>query len=318
MKKSRELLKFLVKLIISASLIIYIFTTQIEFSELIGLLKGADILWLIAGLSAIIISNCLGAFQWWTILKETQVEITFIKSLQFYHTGLFFNNFLLSFIGGDVVRVYDIKKTSGRNPTALSTVFLDRLVGLVTLSVFALLFAVFSGEFLRSNIVMLFSLGFFFILAFMFMFFFFKRFAKKFQSFGERILPSVFHQGAHDMYNNIYHFKKKKKVLVKIFCISTTVQILRIMVHYLAALSLGLNVNFVFFFIFIPIILLIIIIPISVGGLGVREQSAAILFGKIGLSGSEAVLMELIAYFIGIISSLPGFVTFLLSKERKK
>ena len=318
MKKTKEIFKFIIKLIISVSLIIYIFTTQIDFSELIDLLKGTDILLILTALLAIVISNCLGAFQWYSILKEAQVEITYKKSLKFYHTGLFFNNFLLSFIGGDVVRVYDIKKTSGRNPTALSTVFLDRLVGLVTLSVFALLFAVISGEFLKSKIVMLFSLGFFFILAFMFSFFFFKRFAKKFQSLGEKILPSIFHQGAHDMYNNIYHFKKKKIVLLKIFCISVTVQILRILVHYLAALSLGLNVNFVFFFIFIPIILLIIIIPISIGGLGVREQTAAILFGKIGLTGSEAVLMELIAYFIGIISSLPGFITFLLSKERRK
>ena len=318
MQKGKEIAKFLVKLVISAALIVYIFTTQIDLSDLIDLLSETRIFWLLTGLSAIVVSNFLGSYQWHLILNETDVNLPYRKSFRFYHTGLFFNNFLLSFIGGDVVRVYDISKTSGKNPAALSTVFLDRLVGLSMLSFFALFFAVISGEFIKTKIISLSSLGFFLILLFMLLFFFFKRFAKKFQSFGEKILPSMFHQGAHDMYNNIYHFKKKKFVLFKIFCVSFVVQILRIMVHYFAALSIGISVNFIYFFIMIPIILLVIIIPISIGGLGVRENTAVILFSKIGIPAPEAVLMELIAYFIGIVSSLPGGIMFLVSKERKK
>ncbi|MFC1725497.1 lysylphosphatidylglycerol synthase transmembrane domain-containing protein [candidate division KSB1 bacterium] len=318
MQKGKEVTKFVVKLVISVSLIAYIFTTQIDLSDLIDLLSQTRIFWLLTGLAAIILSNFLGSYQWHMILNETDVKLPYRKSFKYYHTGLFFNNFLLSFIGGDVVRVYDISKTSGKSPAALSTVFLDRLVGLSMLSFFALFFAVISGEFIKTKIIFLSSFGFFLILLFMLLFFFFKRFAKKFQGFGEKILPGMFHKGAHDIYNNIYHFKKKKFILFKIFCVSFIVQILRIMVHYFAALSIGISVNFVYFFIMIPIILLVIIIPISIGGLGVREQTAVILFSKIGITGPEAVLMELLAYIIGIVSSLPGGVMFLISRERKK
>jgi len=313
----KDFFKFLVKLIISTSLIVYILK-KIDLSQLPILLKEANYNWILIGVSAIVISNFLGALQWHTILKETEINISYKKSLKFYHTGLFFNNFLLSFIGGDVVRIYDISKTSGKNSSAFSTVFFDRLVGLFTLSVFALIFACFSGELMKSKIILVSTLGFFIILAFFIMFFFFKRFAKKFQNLGEKILPKMFHQGAHDMYNNIYHFKKKKTVILKIFCISLGVQILRIMVHYFAALSLGVSVKFTYFFVMIPIILIVITIPISIGGIGVREQTAIILFGKVGITGPQAFTIEVIAYLIGIISSLPGGFMFLISKERKE
>ena len=96
------------------------------------------------------------------------------------------------------------------------------------------------------------------------------------------------------------------------------VQSLRILVHYTAARSIGVQVNLVYFVIFVPIIALLASLPISIGGIGIRESSGVALFSQVWPLQADIVAFEFFAFLIGIISTIPGGIIFMLRKEAKQ
>jgi hypothetical protein len=129
--------------------------------------------------------------------------------------------------------------------------------------------------------------------------------------FSEKINGKIY-----DIYRNINSFKQNKKILITVTLISTLIQSIRVFVHYFAAMSLGLHGEVKYFFLFIPIIALLASLPISIGGIGVRESSGLALFSRVTAFQPELiVLMEFLAYLIGLFAALPGGIIFIVRKE---
>jgi hypothetical protein len=58
-------------------------------------------------------------------------------------------------------------------------------------------------------------------------------------------------------------------------------------------------------------------LPISIGGIGIRESSGVALFSQINSFQPETiVVMEFLAYVIGLLSTIPGGLIFILRKEK--
>lgn len=291
---------------------------QYGSGELANQLAEVDPLWIVLAIIILSVSFVLGAIQWNIILRNLNIIIPLRRALAFYYTGLFFNNFLLSFIGGDVVRIYDIAKTSGKNSEAISTVFLDRLIGLFTMTLFAALAVTFTFGLIRSNFLIFLTVSILSVICFVLMFLYSKPFAKKFESFGRAILPARFHEKVRSIYNSLNYYGSNPGLLAKLFSISVVVQLARILVHYCAARSIGVDIGIEYFFIFIPIIALLITLPITIGGIGLRESLGVMLFGYAGVSGASAVVFEGLAFIVAVISSLPGGITFIFRKHELK
>ncbi len=301
-----------------STLILWYVISKYGLDTFYQLFSDVDSIWVSSALIVLTLSNVLGATQWFLILRNLDIQIPYKKALSFYFTGLFFNNFLLSFVGGDAVRIYDITKSTGKNSEAVSTVFLDRLIGLITLIVFAFIAASFAlGMADLKNVmylILIFMSGVIFIVYFLYS----KSFAKKFESFGKKIIPKQFHGYISDIYNSYSFYRKRPKLIFKLFGISIFVQMFRVFVHYLCARSLGVSVGIEYFFLFVPIIAIVILLPITVGGFGLREYSGSSLFALVGVAGSEAALFEFMAFVIMIISSFPGVLTFIFRGQNEK
>ncbi|MFC1557440.1 lysylphosphatidylglycerol synthase transmembrane domain-containing protein [candidate division KSB1 bacterium] len=312
----KRFLKILIKITISVSIIWYLVYRH-GFSELFSLddLKEG---WILTALLFSTLSFLLGSLQWNMILRNLDIHLPFKKTLSFYYTGQFFNPFLLGFIGGDVVRVYDIAKTSGKNSEAISTVFLDRLIGLFILTLFAAVAAVYTAGLLESNFLMILIILILVAVCFILVFLYSKPFAKKFESTGKKILPKRFHGRIREIYNSLNYYGSHPRLLGKLFLISIFVQSARILVHYCTARSVGVSVGLEYFFLFIPIIALLITLPISIGGIGIRESSGALLFRYIGVAEPKTVVFELLAFAVQVVCSLPGGVAFIFRKHEIK
>jgi len=74
----------------------------------------------------------------------------------------------------------------------------------------------------------------------------------------------------------------------------------------------------IYFIIFVPIIALVASLPISIGGIGVRESSGVALFSQVWTIQADIVAFEFFAYLIGVISTIPGGIIFMLRKEVKR
>jgi len=310
----RSLAVTLLKIAVSAVLIILLLRTigwapiRDQFSH--ALWRSAAV-----SLGLFMVSNLLGAWQWHLILKSKKIRLPFHRVLGYYHIGLFFNNFLIGNVGGDAFRVYDIRRISGETNGALSTVFFDRFVGffaMASLALFAALTAARQMVLASALEAILFIFG---AWALACAFLFHEPFAKKFSWIFRLLLPASLHVKAKAFYYSLHEFRSDKRLLLHLLGISLLVQTLRILTHFYAARSLGVRVRASFFFLFIPVGALVASMPISLGGLGVREQSAVTLFSPLGIPAAKIVAFEFLAYLVGIVSSLPGGILFALRRE---
>jgi len=206
----------------------------------------------------------------------------------------------------------DVRRYSKRGSGAVSTVFLDRLVGLFVLSGMAVLAA--PWFMIREDIHSAVRLPIIVLIGgwvFMLFFLFSKRFVRPFAWLIQWTIPEGITAKAREIYEKIYHFGRRKNLLFRIVGISFFVQSARIMTHYLLGRSLGVTISPLYFFLIIPIVAIIANLPVSLGGIGLREQTGVVLFGGVGVIALQAFSMEFLAYLVAVVVSLPGGIVFM-------
>jgi len=81
----------------------------------------------------LLLQSPVGAVRWQLLLEVQGIRITFAESLRLTFIGWFFNNWMPGSTGGDFVKAYYIARRTHRKAEAVTTVFLDRLIGLVAM-----------------------------------------------------------------------------------------------------------------------------------------------------------------------------------------
>ena len=315
MNLSRRTLTTIVKISISAILVYWLFR-RIGLNDVLQWLLSASWGWILMSISAFSLSNMLGAWQWYLLIRSKKINLGFWQVVSFYHIGLFFNNFLISYVGGDAFRIYDVRKRSGDLTTALSTVFFDRFIGFLALTSLSIFVSLFYMRRLGSHVSIYPMASLFLMWSGTLFLLFHERSAKRCGLFVRFFFPKVVYRKFREIYYSINLFKNDKTVLLQAFAIALFVQSLRILTHYGTARAMGVHGEIYIFFIFIPLVATAASLPISVGGIGVREQSSVTLFGQVGFVGEQVVAFELLAYFVSILTTLPGGIIFALRRER--
>ncbi len=305
----------LIKVLVSL-LLIAILLSKLGVRQIASQLAFANLWWIAWATLLFVISNLLGSVQWFCLLKNQGIAIPLRSVIAYYHVGLFFNNFLIGYVGGDAIRIFDIARVSGNSSIAISTVLMDRLIGFVMLTSLALVAGLVWHSIFQSDTILL-VLGL--ILCcwiFSFVVLFHERFARRISWIFRLILPVRLKNKMKQVYISINSFKHERKILVQVLLISIAVQSLRIMVHYYAALAVGVHAHIKYFFIFVPAIALLSSLPISIGGIGIRETSGVALFSQINSIPAEAIVaMEFLSYLIGLLATVPGGLIFMFRPE---
>ena len=215
--------------------------------------------------------------QW--VLRVQDIRMTFRECYHLTFVGLFYNLFLPSALGGDVIRAYYAYKQSGKKIESATSIFLDRLLGfLATITMAILGMFYFSKE--ASNPYIEYSVyGACVILGFCVAFFASKRFARLFKGM-TFLVPSVkFKRRLTEVYHAIYGYRHHQGPVLLAILLSFAGQAVFITVNYLVAVGLSIDINFWKFFILIPVISIVSMIP-SIGGFGVTEVATIILFER--------------------------------------
>ncbi len=315
-KKAKRVISFSVKILISGVLIAYVLN-RIGIGNIVSELSLADPLMILLGLTFFSLGNLLGALQWGILLKTQSIELPPMKVLSLYLVGIFFNNFLISNMGGDVIRIYDVRKESGQGSGAFAATFVDRFIGLFSLTVLAFASYFLSPPFPGSrSILLLVSIVGLSIAVFV-GFTFSRRLSRFIGFFITKLLPERFGVGVMRIRENMLVFRGQIKVIGLVLVISVAVQLLRVGVHYAAGLCLGNPIpSFRYFLIFIPLIAIAASVPISFGGIGVRENLGIVLFSRLGMGPGAAFSMEFLAYLISVAASSVGGMIFVFRKTK--
>src|SRR5512139_3302631 len=117
-----------VKVAVSLALLAYLFSI-IDPAALEDRVRSADLLLLAAAVGCYVAMLALATWRWQILLKALGVAAPLRRLTASYLVATFFNNFLPSNIGGDVVRVRDGSRITGSTAASLAVVGIDRILG---------------------------------------------------------------------------------------------------------------------------------------------------------------------------------------------
>jgi uncharacterized protein (TIRG00374 family) len=257
------------------------------------------------------------AFRWQILIRGYGLNVSTKLLFKYYLIGLFFNNFLPTAIGGDVLRIYNLVRESGERTIGFASVLTERLAG-ITSTFILTIFSVFILLKEFDNLILLYiaAIGLIAIIIFFFLVFndrfleYVTRMVRpiKILRLGERILKFL---------DALRYYRNNKSVYLKILLISILAQLLIICKIFLLSLALGLDIPFGYLIFVVPITFLLTMLP-SINGIGFREGGYVVLLGKIGVTKAAAISLSFLTILVPILVSIWGGLLFMFQKRIPK
>ncbi len=305
-----RLLKAAVSLLLLALLL-----TRIDLGQLAETLRGVAPGLLGLAVVIFLLCNMVSVFKWRLLILAQGSPVPYFYLTSLFYIGLFFNNFLPTNIGGDVIKAWKLARMTGRGAEAASSVVLDRVTSTFALLLIALVPALVElrllGPRMAAAVITMFVLAVLVIVLLAS-----ERAVRRLGRFPLlRSDPFGLRRHVKDFYYSLYEFRDRKGTLAAVMLASLVYQALHILTVYFIALSLGIELSLVYYFLFIPVVMVVSLIPISLNGLGMREGAWVILFGQVGLSSAEAFSMSILSYLVMSVVSLAGGVFYLYDRS---
>jgi uncharacterized protein (TIRG00374 family) len=300
------------KLLVSGGLL-YWLLSESDLETFSGILQRTDGRLFLLAAVFFVLSNALGAGQWYLLLRGQELAVSLRQAVVLYWVGVFFNNVLLGNIGGDAMRIYDMRRLTGETSRAAAATFMDRFVGLFSTCCLALGACLVVAEVRRPGIVSVLLpvwLGLVALLAMGLS----RRLGHLVERVMGRLLPARLSGILEELRRNVGVYRHKGALLVLVWVVSLGVQSSRILVYWAAGIAVGLEVGLRYFVAFQPMAAIVAAVPISIGGLGVREGVLVELFGGVGVDESLAFATSILGYAAGILASLLGGIAFVVRR----
>ncbi len=313
MVKKNTLLHIL-KIVVSLLLLGYI-ASKIDWEQAFANLKKANYFLIIVVFFLILLERVELTYKWNLLLRARGVVISFGRLFWIYAISAFWGLFLPSSIGSDVVKGYYLIKDNSEKAASISSVLVDRILGVLTLLMLCVISLFIAGDLISNNSIKLylFTISIFFLIG---LFFFQKKETAnllhkllskfKFKSITEKIIK---------LHLSVLEYKGHPKTLIVTFIITFFVNITRVMIFYVISLAYNIPIPIIYFFIFIPILTVIVMIPISIGGLGVGEGAFITFFAMVGISINDSVVVALTNTLTNTIFTLVGGLALLFFKS---
>ncbi len=319
MLRIKNFLSLLARVAVSLLLLFFLFKiNKIDLRDLANNIKGADKQLLIIGFLIAFFNYFLGFLRWRMLVKTAGIDIPLKKLIVSFSGGVFFNSFMPSTIGGDLVRATDLTGHTQKAKEVIATIFLDRLSGYVGM-VFVILPALLLNRSLLQDKVVLTSVSAIIILLVIILLVLFNRFIYcRITQFLSSPGSGKIKDAIRNMHQEIHVFRNHKRMIIGNLLISFLIQLIGPLSVYFIGLSLGLKVNFIDFLVFLPIIGAITLLPIAFGGIGLREQLFRTYFAKVGVVNHLAVTMSLLSFsFVVTYAAIGGLVYVLTVHHRR-
>ena len=268
----------------------------------IGLvISQADLKWLLVGFLLFNAGVLLRAYRWQILVRSLNADVPFRRLAELYFVGGFFNVFLPSGFGGDVVRVLELAQDVPAG-LAAGTVVIDRLTGLMMLFALALLALPFRPEDFPAQltwvIVVICTGGL--VAGFVLLQ------GSLLRRFGE-LLPERLLNAGNGFIPKLTEAIEECgwRAIAGAMGVSVLFNLLQSGWWTTTAWALGLAVPYFYMLLVVPLLSLVMLIP-SIGGLGLRELIAPMLFAPAGLTPEQAIALTLLVFALERLSGLMG------------
>jgi hypothetical protein len=309
------------KLAVSVALLAWLFS-RIDVDRLwLGARRAAPP-WLAAAGAVYALGVLVSVWRWRVLLEAQRVVVSPVRLLGSFLVALFFNNFLPSNIGGDVVRIGDTVRLAGSKTLATTVVVADRAIGLMGLVLVAAVGA--TMEWMTSgrlgSSVWPSTLWAGFLIGAVVL-------APALVSpagVGRLLRPlTIIHPtwvgGRIDnLTATLARFRDRPGALGACFAGAILVQATFVVLYLTMAWALKLDVTPWDLAVIVPLAMAVQMLPVSVNGFGVREATFSLFFARLGLGFESALLLSLGTQALMMAFSLSGAAVYIARRPRPR
>jgi glycosyltransferase 2 family protein len=291
---------------------LYFVLRSIDLPAFWARVKGMNPTWIVLALAAYAFTQSIGVWRWNRLLRAQHIEVEPRRLTESIWVSMFFNNFLPSNIGGDVVRIADTAPAAGSKTLATTVVLVDRALGLSALVVIASSGAM-AASLLGVHVPgarwlwIASALGATAAIAVIAMP----------QLVGHALLPvralkrPWVTERAQRLEDAVIKFRNAPSALAGAFGGALVVQLTIVAFYLLTAEGLSVPLPIFLGAVLIPVSMVVQMAPVSINGFGVREAVFAFFFRRFGLPTDAAVALSLVSTGMVMGLSLVGGFFFL-------
>jgi uncharacterized protein (TIRG00374 family) len=252
------------------------------------------------------------------LLEARGYRVSYWYLLKLCLVGMFFNNFLPTNVGGDVVRSYEIGRRINDPASAVAVIFVERLTGFLVLVLVAavswLTHLSLLGDALLSVVMLAAIVG---LLGMAWL-----AIDPRLLNWIEGWLPFPVlrkYLGKFRKFQNaLHHYRHQRGALAQNIGWSLVFYVM-VIVYIFAAVSAFYQPVDLFGLAFVvPITMVVAMMPVTFNGIGLQEWSYVLLFPLIGVPASAALLAILAVRAITLISAIAGGVLYLQMKSQRQ
>ena len=294
-------------------IIVLLYVMRGNYSQILNVLKGTRVAVFTMAFLLFILALSTASIRLKLIVEAQDIVITFREAISLTFIGYFFNNFLPTAIGGDLVKGYYLSKKSANNTGSYTSVFVDRAMGLVTMVFMAFVALVLAGgaivdASIRNTIYTITAVSVLGILLLLN-----KAIAKRLS--GLLFMFKPIRETVKKVYDIVHGYKNRAGLMAGTFLISVVSQLTYFFCIGVLVASIGSYISTMNVLMRMPIVSMMSLLP-SINGLGVREGSTIVLFGPL-IGRENAFAISILMIFMLLLTSLIGGLIYTLSPQFK-
>lgn len=321
----RKHISIIFRFIFSGAIIIYfLFVLSSKYgglgkglSSFLSVFSKVSLVWIIPAFSLHFVGIALMSLRWRILLKAQVGDVRYCDLYSFNLMAAFFNNFLPSTIGGDIVKGLESKKFTGDKTTSLTVIFVERVTGMVALVVISLTALLIysvkvdihsggSNPLIYVGIVMTVISGIVLISI--------PSVNERFLKVIRPVLPKRVFEIISKAFFAIKVYYRYPAALFKALAVSLMFQLNMVFYYFFISASIGQNPDIIDFMIKAPILIFLLMTLPSVNGIGVRTA----VFGNLmKFSTPAALAVEALDIALRMILGVFGGIVYLFYKRDK-
>lgn len=334
-KKSKHIFLFLRVAVVVCGVILGVFWVSSEqrWHRLVEIFRQMNIGVFAAALGIFIISQIIIGLRWWLLLRSQRIFIDFWAAVRLYFLGWFYNNFMPGSVGGDLLRAWYVTKHTPKKFEAVLSVFVDRVIGLLsTLAIavfFYLLFlrdrgAVITSSGRRSFLEYVveykgFLLWVFAAIVVIFCVLLLHKTSRLILARAWLYIRAPTIRMIVKLKDAIVIYCSKPGTILLAFGLTVFLQLLTITGFWLLGRNLGIEAGIEYYYVFFTLTWVLGAVPVSIGGVVLVEVFLASLFIRFaGVTAESASALALCQRAVWMLASLPGAAIHLIGAHLPK
>ena len=291
-------------------LLLLLVLSRVDWKEFRAVGSSVDISLVFVGYLLNLAMVGFNTLRWSVLIAPLRIPVRFGRLASYYFVCMFFNNFMPTSIGGDVVRVFDLARHTGDKSSSMASILVERLLGLyvlvpIGLGAFLILYPELPERrwfFLaEAGMALAFLLGTLLIR---------RRSLRKIEPllrpFDSLLVRLDAKRKMGRLYDHLDFYKSRLGVVLLALLLSLLSRVVWVVSCYVLGRAIGIELGPVHYFLIMPLVEVGRMLPVSINGMGIREGVFLLALGVFGVGSAPAIFLSVLIYGLFLVNGIIG------------